>query len=128
MFKNYLKIAWRNLLKDRQFTLLNLVGLSTGLACALLIWLWIADERNVDKYNTKDAQLYEVMQNIKHDGIIETTTNTNGQLAKALSAQMPEIEFATTVVQASWFSNQGILTAGENPFKSQLPVCWPALF
>ena len=118
MFKNYLKIAWRNLLKDRQFTFLNLVGLSTGLACALLIWLWIADERNVDKYNAKDAQLYEVMQNIKHDGIIETTTNTNGQLAKALSAQMPEIEFATTVVQASWFSNQGILTAGETRLKA----------
>jgi len=39
MLKNYFKIIWRNLVKDRQFTILNLAGLSTGLACALLIWL-----------------------------------------------------------------------------------------
>ena len=118
MLKNYLKIAWRNLLKDRQFTVLNLLGLSTGLACALLIWLWVVDERNVDKYNEKDGQLYEVMQNITHDGEIETTTNTSGLLAKALAAQIPEIEYSTTVVPASWFSNQGIITAGETRMKA----------
>ena len=118
MFENYLKIAWRNLLKDRQFSFLNLVGLSTGLACALLIWLWITDEINVDKYNEKDNQLYEVMQNIRHDGMIETTTNTSGLLAKALADQLPEIEYATTVVQASWFDNKGILTAGETRLKA----------
>ena len=44
MFKIHLKIAWRNLLKDRQFTLLNVLGLSAGLACALLIFLWVNDE------------------------------------------------------------------------------------
>lgn len=43
MIKNYLKIAWRNLIKDRQFTLLNFVGLSVGLACTSLIGLWVAD-------------------------------------------------------------------------------------
>ena len=118
MIKNYFLIAWRNLLKDRQFTFLNLLGLSTGLACALLIWLWITDERNVDKYNEKDSQLYEVMQNIKHDGMIETTTNTSGLLAKALAAQLPEIEYSTTVVQASWFDSKGILTAGETRIKA----------
>ena len=60
MFKSYIKIAWRNLIKDRQFTFLNLVGLSTGLACALLIWLWITDELNMDKFNAKDQQLAPV--------------------------------------------------------------------
>ena len=44
MFKNNLKIAWRNLMKDRQFTFLNLLGLSTGIACTLLIYLWVHDE------------------------------------------------------------------------------------
>ncbi len=119
MIKNTFKIIWRNLLKDRQFTLLNLIGLSTGLACALLIWLWVADEQNTDHYNKKDKQLYEVMQNIKHDGIIETTTNTAGLLANALANQMPEIEYATTVVQASWFDNDGILTSGDKRIKAR---------
>lgn len=119
MFRNYVKIAWRNLRKDRQFTFLNLVGLSTGLACALLIWLWISDERSVDKYNEKDAQLYEVMQNIQHDGMIETTTNTAGLLANALATEMPEVEYATTVVPASWYDNDGIVTSNEKRFKAR---------
>jgi len=57
MFTNYFIIAWRNLLKHRQFTLLNLLGLSTGLACALLIYLWVQDELNIDTFNKKDSQL-----------------------------------------------------------------------
>src|SRR5215212_7095697 len=118
MFKNYFKIAWRNLLKDRQFTFLNLVGLSTGLACALLIWLWISDEMIMDKYNDNDQQLYQVMQNIKHDGIIETTENTAGLLANALAAEMPEVELATTVVPASWFSSKGIISFGDTRLKA----------
>jgi len=117
MLKNYFKIAWRNLIKDRQFTFLNLVGLSTGLACALLIWLWISDELNMDKYNDNDQQLYQVMQNLKHDGIIETTENTAGLLANALAAEMPEIEHATTVVPASWFSTKGIISFGNTRLK-----------
>ncbi|HSZ85125.1 MAG TPA: ABC transporter permease, partial [Puia sp.] len=119
MFQNYLKIAWRSLLKDRQFTFLNLVGLSTGLACALFIWLWVSDELNVDRYNEKDKQLYEVMQNIKHDGIIETTTNTAGLLANALSKEIAEIEYSATVVQASWFDNDGIINSGDKRIKAR---------
>src|ERR1700749_3273031 len=59
--KAYVKIAWRNLIKDRQFTLLNLLGLSVGLACSLLIRLWIADELRMERYNTGENQLYQVM-------------------------------------------------------------------
>jgi putative ABC transport system permease protein len=118
MFKNYFKIAWRNLIKNRQFTILNLVGLSTGLACALLIWLWINDELSMDKYNDNDAQLYQVMQNIKHDGMIETTQYTVGLMANALAAEMPEVEHAATVVPASWFSSDGIISFGDTRLKA----------
>ena len=62
MLKNYFKLAWRNLVKDRQFTFLNLIGLSTGLACAFLIYLWVNDELSVDKFNEKDSQLYQVLK------------------------------------------------------------------
>jgi putative ABC transport system permease protein len=117
MIKNYFKIAWRNLIKDRQFTILNLVGLSTGLACALLIFLWITDELNRDKYNDNDKQLYQVMQNIKHDGIIETTENTGGLLANALKKELPEVEYAATVVPPSWFSSKGIISFKDTRLK-----------
>ena len=62
MFKNYLKTAWRNFIKDKQFSLLNLLGLSTGLACVLLIYLWVSDELSVDKFNANDSRLYQVMK------------------------------------------------------------------
>lgn len=118
MFKKNIKIAWRNLIKDRQFTFLNLVGLSTGLACALLIWLWRADELNIDKYNQNDGQLFQVMQNIKQENGIETTEHTAGLLAKALAAEEPEVEYATTVVPASWFSGKGIISFGDSRIKA----------
>jgi len=118
MLKSYFKIAWRNLLKDRQFTLLNLIGLSTGLACALLIWLWVTDERSMDKFNEKDSQLYQVMQNIQHENNIETMNHTAGLLANALKKEMPEVEYASTVVPASWFDSKGIASTGEVKVKA----------
>jgi putative ABC transport system permease protein len=68
MLKNYFKIAWRNLIKDRQFTVLNVLGLSVGLACTLLIGLWVADELGMEKYNPNDARLYQVMTRYPSEG------------------------------------------------------------
>ncbi|HMH21509.1 MAG TPA: hypothetical protein VK563_07030 [Puia sp.] len=62
MFRNNLRIAWRNLVKDRQFTFLNLIGLSTGLACTFLIYLWVSDEFGVDRFNANDSRLYQAMK------------------------------------------------------------------
>ncbi len=114
MFRNNLKIAWRNLLKDRQFTFLNLVGLSTGLACAILIYLWVNDELHVDRFHEKDNRLFQVMENVEAANGIETITSTQGLLADALSKEMPEVEYATSVIPVSWFDKKGILSYGEN--------------
>jgi predicted permease len=118
MLKSYFRITWRNLLKDRQFTALNLIGLSVGLACTLLIGLWVADKLHMDKYNEKDAQLYQVMGNFKTDAGIKTGTHTSGILAPALKKEIPEIEEAVTVFPASWFSSKGTLTAGDKHLKA----------
>ena len=118
MLKSYFRITWRNLLKDRQFTALNLIGLSVGLTCTLLIGLWVADELHTDKYNEKDAQLYQVMGNFKSDAGIKTGTHTSGILAPALKKEIPEIEEAVTVFPASWFSSKGTLTAGDKHLKA----------
>ena len=101
MLKAYLKIAWRNLVKDRQFTLLNLLGLSVGLACSLLIGLWIVDELHMEKYNANDARLYQVMVDQKGDNGIRVETGTPGLLAAALRTDIPEIADASEVMAAS---------------------------
>ncbi len=116
----YLKIARRNLLKHRQFTLLNLLGLSTGLACALLIYLWVQDELSIDTFNKKDSQLYQVMKTSNNgDGSIETHETTPGLLAQSMANEIPEIEYAVpVVVMDSYGENKGIMKANDKVVKA----------
>jgi putative ABC transport system permease protein len=103
MFKNNLKIAWRNLLKDRQFTFLNLLGLSTGLACTLLIYLWIHDEYQFDKFHANDERLYQIMEHRKSAGVITVADESAGILSQTLAANFPEVEYAAAEIPAAWF-------------------------
>jgi putative ABC transport system permease protein len=116
MFKNHFKLAWRNLIKDRQFTILNLAGLSAGLACALLIYLWIKDELQVDTFNEKDKQLYQVMKTAPNaDGTISTFPYTPGLLAQKMAGQLPEVEYSVAVRH----QDIGILSVDNKKFKAK---------
>ena len=116
MFRNYFKTAWRNLLKDKQFSLLNLLGLSTGLACTLLIWLWVNDEISVDKFNATDSRLYEVMKTSPTaDGGVITFPSTPGLLAQYMQKELPEVEYATAVRPGY---QAGILTINDKHIKA----------
>lgn len=96
MFKNYFRIAWRNLLKDRQFTLLNLAGLSTGLACTLFIFLWVSNERQMDHFDAAtNGQLYQVLSNHPENGQTVTMPQTPAPLAATLAAGIPEVLHTT---------------------------------
>jgi ABC-type antimicrobial peptide transport system permease subunit len=98
MLKNALKIAWRNLLRDRQFSFLNLMGLATGLACSLLIYLWVSEEWSVDKYNKHDDRIYQVIKNSPNaDGTIYTHESTPGLLAQSMAKELPDVEYAVAV-------------------------------
>ncbi len=59
MFKNYLKVTIRNLLKHKTYSLINILGLSVGLACTILILLWVQDELSVDRYHKKGDRIAE---------------------------------------------------------------------
>jgi putative ABC transport system permease protein len=118
MLKSYLKIAWRNLTKDRQFTILNISGLSVGLACSLLIGLWILDECRMEKYNDRDAQLYQIMVNQKGDNGIRTGSGTPGILAAALRTDIPEILDASEVMPASWYTPGGVAGTGDKKLQA----------
>ncbi|SDG11817.1 ABC transporter permease [Chitinophaga filiformis] len=114
MLKNYIKIAWRNLLKDRQFTLLNLVGLSTGLTCAILIYLWINDEVHVDRFHAMDDQLYQVMTNIENSEGVQTMAATPGILARTMKNDMPEVEYAAAVIYPYWAGETTLSVKDDN--------------
>jgi putative ABC transport system permease protein len=116
MLKNYFKLAWRNLIKNRQFTFLNLLGLSTGMACAILIYFWVSDELQVNKFNTNGNRIYQVMQpSTNGNGAIE---NTPGLLADALQKEIPEVEYAASVIPSTWFSNKGLFSVADQHIRA----------
>jgi putative ABC transport system permease protein len=108
MLKKYWKLPFRHLLKDRQFTLLNLLGLSTGMACALLIYVWVRDEVNVDQFNVNKDRLYEVLENRVQSSGIWTAQSQSGPMTASLKKDFPEVEAAI----ASDNQNPGTLTVG----------------
>jgi predicted permease len=95
MFRSYIKIAWRSLVKNRQFTFLNLLGLSTGMAGALFIYLWVFDEINIDKFHANDRRLYQVLEHAHNADGIHTNTYQPGILEETLVKEMPEVQYAT---------------------------------
>ncbi len=117
MFKNHLKIAWRNLIKDKQFTFLNLLGLSIGLACTLMIYLWVHDEMSVDKFFAQDDQIYQLMEHRKAEGMTGISDESSGMLGEVLAARMPQIEYAAAVAPPDWFQ-KFTLTNGDKNIKA----------
>jgi putative ABC transport system permease protein len=114
MLKHNLLIIFRNFKRNKSTFFINLVGLSTGLACALLIYLWVNDELHVDKWNKNDSQVYQIMENNKNSNGISTQENTPDQLAQALADEMPEVKYATFVTPSEWFGYFSLSHNGKN--------------
>ena len=91
MFKNYFKTAFRNLWKRKGYSFLNVFGLTVGITCAALIFLWVEDEISFNHNFAKRDYLYHVMQNEKSDAGISTNGSTPGPLASALKTDIPGI-------------------------------------
>ncbi len=92
MIKNYIKIAWRNLLKNKTFSLINIVGLASGLACFILIALYVADELNYDKFNEKASRIYRVNSDIVFGGNNLHLGVTADPMGAMLKKDCPEVE------------------------------------
>src|SRR5438046_9195705 len=114
MFKNHVKIAWRNLIKERQFTFLNLLGLSAGLACTLLIYLWLSDEMSVDKFFEKDDQIYQLMEHRLAAGQIGISDESSRMLSEVLAAKMAQIEYAASLAPPDWFQKLPLASGEKN--------------
>ncbi|MEB2775061.1 FtsX-like permease family protein [Algoriphagus sp. D3-2-R+10] len=111
MLRHNFLLFYRNCKRFKSTFIINLIGLSSGLACSLLIFLWVNDELSVDKFHEKDSQLYQVMENLKVVGEIHTTESTPGLLAESLLEEMPEVEFASP---ASWVSEYRVSIDDKN--------------
>lgn len=116
MLRHNFLLIYRNFRRFKSTFFINLVGLSTGLACTLLIYLWVKDELAMDKFHAKRERLYRVMTNNPNDEGIETSPTTQAILGEALSAEIPEFE---DVVTALGGTTDLTLSAGERHIMSK---------
>jgi len=90
MFKNYLKVTLRNILRNKGYFFFTICGLSLGLACCALITLFVTDELSYDTFHKKAKRIYRVVSSTAEDGI---PTNANGSfgIGPALKRDFPEV-------------------------------------
>jgi len=92
MFKNYFKVAFRNLWKNKGFTSINIIGLSVGLATCLLILLYVMDELSFDKYNEKAGRIFRVDSDITFGGNHFVAAVTPEPMGATIKRDYPEVE------------------------------------
>ena len=118
MLKHILTIAFRSIKKHKSSFAINLTGLSTGLAFAFLLYLWVEDEKSIDKFHANDDRLYQVMEKSTENGIIRIQDGTQGPLSEAMEKDLPEVENAVTVMNLSKEGMDITIKNGEKSFKS----------
>ena len=97
MFTNYLKVAFRNLWKNKGFSFINIAGLAIGMASAILILLWIQNEVSYDGFHEKRARIYEVWNRAEFSGDLHCWNTTPRVLAYAMQRDFPEVEHVCRV-------------------------------
>ncbi|MDF7815989.1 ABC transporter permease [Runella sp. MFBS21] len=92
MLRNYLKIAWRNLLKNKLYSIINIFGLAIGLTCFLLISLYVVDELSYDRYLKDAARIYRIHSDIKFGGTEMKMALSSDPFGPTLKKDYPEVE------------------------------------
>ena len=113
MLKSYFKVAWRNLIKNKVYSLINIGGLSVGMGVAILIALWIQDELDYDRYHANYDRIAQVMQHQTFNGEIGTQPANPAQMAEEIR-NLYSSDF-TYVLQSSWNFDH-TLTYGDKMF------------
>lgn len=113
MIKNYLKIAWRNLWKNKFFSAINIMGLGLGMAFSILILLWVQNELSVDAFHVNRSSLFAVIERQYYDNKIAGQYSVPGVLANEMKKVIPEIKYATNF----GFNNDNTFRVGSKILK-----------
>lgn len=104
MFNNYLKIAWRNLLRNRNYSIVNIVGLAVGLACVMLIALYLQDELSYDNFHPDGDRIYRMALERKYPGRSRNYAIIPQSYAEAVKNDFPAVEDATRLFYFQGFN------------------------
>src|SRR3954454_24470148 len=114
MFKNYFKISWRNLTRNKAFSFTNLLGLTIGITCTILILLWVQNELSWNKFQPNYNTTYQVMANRNFNGQITTDGALMLPLAKNIETQFPQVKNAAFT---TYGAEGHVLTYGDKKLK-----------
>jgi len=103
MLRNYFITAWRNLIKNKAFSIINIVGLSMGLCCFLLILLFVQDELHFDQFNKKADRIYRIYADITFGGTSFEFPMAPDQMGVVLKKDYPQVEQFTRI-----FTSNGV--------------------
>jgi len=106
MLKNYFKIAWRNLLKSKTYSFINIAGLAAGMAVAMIIGLWISDEVSANRQFKNYNSVYQVMMHQTFDGHRGTQTALPYPIGEELKAKYPDLK---GVAMCDWGQNHSLV-------------------
>jgi putative ABC transport system permease protein len=115
MLKNYFKIAWRNLFRNKSFSFTNVLGLTIGITCTILILLWVQDEVGYNRFHSNYSTIYKVMATRNFNNQIFTDENMVLPLARSIETDVPQVKQA--VVTTHRYPT--ILTYGDTKLKKQ---------
>jgi ABC-type antimicrobial peptide transport system permease subunit len=116
MLSNYLKITFRNILKYKAFSLINISGLAIGMSCCFMILIWVLDEFSFDRFHKNSADIYRVIARIKSDNSINSTIWTPFPLGPGLKQEYPEVvEYARCTL-----GERSSLRHGDSIFKEKI--------
>lgn len=115
MIKNFFKIAWRNLLRNKGFSFINISGLAIGMAAAVLITLWIQNEVSYDQFHEKKDRIYEAWNKAQFSGKLNCWNTTPKILARTAEKDIPEVERS---VRVNW-GRQMLFSLGDKRINVQ---------
>jgi hypothetical protein len=115
MFKNHVKIAFRNLFRNKSYAVINIIGLAIGIASTALIFLWVEDELTFNNYFPNKEQLFKIKDRQTYDGKTYVFDATPGPLAKGVKTDIPGIKYAA---RCTW-GNQLLFSINEKNMYSK---------
>ena len=125
MLKNYFKIAIRNLLKHKGYSLLNIAGLALGMTCCIFIFAWVRDEAGTDRFHANIDSLYRVFTTVHYGSETSTNPGSVPALGPALKAEFPEVRNTARINNGQ---RSYLLETGGKQLRENLQMADPQIF
>jgi len=128
MFKSYLTIALRNIRRQKAFSIINITGLAIGMACCILILLWVQDELDYDTFHSEGDRIYRLIKQAPDDKGITGGSTLPYALVPLLKNEFPEIDTFTRYQDRTWLESSTFATGDKKFYETGLYYADPSFF